>query len=119
MMRSEVCFVTCTHVVRGNGLVPVIYAEPAGPDRLGTLVCEQCLRSGPQWAGESPANTLLLMPESSLQAQIAAARSADIASQPAKPAAPKKDDPHYREISGSHSSPGFRSPSRGSVTKAK
>ncbi|HWE94395.1 MAG TPA: hypothetical protein VG269_10560 [Tepidisphaeraceae bacterium] len=118
MMRSDVCFVTCSHVVRGDGLVPVIYAEPAGPDLLGTLVCEQCLPTGPQWAGELPANALLLMPASNLGAQIAAAKSAALASQPVSPPIPKKAEPNYREKTGSPTS-GFRSPSRGLAAKSR
>jgi hypothetical protein len=119
MMRSDVFFVTCSHVLQENANIRVVFVEPAGPDLLGTLVCEQCLRNEPQWAGESPTETLLLMPERSLKAQIAAAKSAGMGRQPGKPANQVKDETRFREASESGSSPSFRSHSREAVVKER
>jgi hypothetical protein len=69
-------YVVCRHVMAGDLHCKVSLIEPSGPDLLGTLACEQCLEA----RFDTPVNlcddTLFLVCETRVSAQIAQAKAA-------------------------------------------
>ncbi|MDB5304177.1 MAG: hypothetical protein JWM97_1726 [Phycisphaerales bacterium] len=68
-------YVVCRHVMEGDSNAKVIHTDPAGPDLVGTLVCEGCLKADFNSLQRPPSETLLLVSATSVSTQIAAAKA--------------------------------------------